>query len=63
VIAWFGGPSHLMGRIRGGGVALRLILQHPAPGRSLSLLEPIASSVLTHRETVAATLEPHLESA
>ncbi|MCH8888657.1 MAG: alpha/beta hydrolase [SAR324 cluster bacterium] len=41
-----GEPAHLVGHSFGGGVVLRLVLEEPAGVRSLTLLEPIALSLL-----------------
>lgn len=41
-----GEPAHLVGHSFGGGVVLRLVLGDPAGVRSLTLLEPIALSLL-----------------
>ncbi len=48
VIARIGQPAHLVGHSYGGGVALRIAVQDRAAVRSLTLLEPIALSVLAH---------------
>jgi pimeloyl-ACP methyl ester carboxylesterase len=49
VIERVGEPAHLVGHSYGGGVALRMALLCSGPLRSLTLLEPIALSILRHR--------------
>lgn len=46
VMAHTGEPCHLVGHSFGGGVVLRLVLEDTAGVRSLTLLEPIALSLL-----------------